>query len=371
MVNQIGALPHQDLLQFMAAGFIQNSNSKNASPASVDLSLSDEVYRVESVTLPLMGETVRSLLPLMDAQEHDPMRPFRKGGRYLVRLEECLALPPEYYGFCNPKSSTGRLDVHVRVLADGVPRYDSVPAGYQGELWLYVVSKSFSIQASPEDTLSQLRLFNGDTRLGRHEMTMAFAEHRLAWDLKGQKQLPYSRLQSLDKDGGLMLSLYLPKEGEVFGYRCIADSGQVLKLADRNVPPAEFFKPVRVRGGAAQLTHNRFYILSSAEAIIIPPNFAAEMVAMDDRSGEFRSHYAGFLDPGWGYGADGKGRGRPFTLEVRPFEDLVVRGQPIAKIQYERMIASPKVQYDSASKLSHYMHQFRPQLAKQFAPWPE
>lgn len=372
--NTYGALPHQDLIQFIKSGFIIGAGDveeNEVSPASLDLRLSEEAYRVHSVTMPNRKERVSDLLKYMEAQEQDLGLPLRKGEHYLIRLEESLALPSEeYYGFCNPKSSTGRLDVHVRVMTDGMPRYDSVSSGYKGPLWLYVTPRTFGIKVRAGDTLAQLRLFNGDTRLSRHEMITAFAEYQFAWTTSGAK-LPYERLRSFDKDGGLMLSLMLPKDGEVFGYRCISAPDNILDLSARNVDPTSYFVPEVVRNGAASIVRDRFYILSSAEAIRIPPNFAAEMRAMDDRSGEFRSHYAGFLDPGWGWGADGKDKGRPFTLELRSFEDLVIRaGQPVAMIKYERMLAPAKLQYDDPAKRSHYTTQDRPQLAKQFAPFP-
>ena len=369
-----GALPHQDLIQFIKSGFICGADDVEAndvSPASLDLRLSDEAYRVHSVTMPNEKECIVDLLTYMEAQKHDLSMPLRKGEHYLIRLQESLELPSEeYYGFCNPKSSTGRLDVHVRVITDGVPRYDSVPSGYKGPLWLYVTPRTFGIRVRVGDTLAQLRLFNGDTRLSRHDMITAFAEHHFAWTTNGTK-LPYKQLRSFDKDGGLMLSLMLPKDGDVFGYRCIAAPDNVLDLSERNVDPTRYFVPEIVRNGAAHIVKDRFYILSSAEAIRIPPDFAAEMRAMDDRSGEFRSHYAGFLDPGWGWGSDGKAKGRPFTLELRSFEQLVIRpGQPVAMIKYERMLSPATLQYDDPMKGSHYTTQNRPQLAKQFAPFP-
>ncbi|MCD5381381.1 MAG: 2'-deoxycytidine 5'-triphosphate deaminase, partial [Candidatus Pacebacteria bacterium] len=127
----------------------------------------------------------------------------------------------------------------------------------------------------------------------------------------------------------------------------------------------EFFKKICIEDGALRLERDKFYILSAAERVRIPADLASEMVPMDERSGDFRSHYAGFLDPGWGCGAEGEGEGRPFTLEVRPFEDLVVRsGQPIAKIRFEKMIETPDFHYDT--KQSNYLVQSGPKLSKHF-----
>lgn len=369
--NKIGALPYQDILQFIRSGYIIGAGDDCVSPASLDLRLSDEAYRVQSVAMPTGEEKISELLRYMEAQPYSLDRPLRKGELYLIKLQESLNLSPEYYGFCNPKSSTGRLDVHVRVMADSMPRYDSVKSGYRGPLWLYVTPRTFGIKVREGDSLAQLRLFNGDTRLDRHQMIGVYPEYQLAWSMRGSK-LPYQSLQSFDKDGGLMLSLMLPKDDEIYGYRCIASPDNYLSLSDRGVDPREYFVPERVRNGAAYLVRDRFYILSSEEAIRIPPIFASEMVAMDERSGDFRSHYAGFLDPGWGWGSNGQGRGRPFTLEFRSFTESVTirRGQPVAMIKFERMLTAPDVSYDDPIKLSHYRQQYLPQLGKQFAPYP-
>jgi dCTP deaminase len=157
----------------------------------------------------------------------------------------------------------------------------------------------------------------------------------------------------------------LVEEG-MCGYECIATPDQVIDVANvAGYAGSDFFRPIEITDGALRLKRDKFYILSGAERVRIPPTLASEMMPMDERSGDFRSHYAGFLDPGWGWGTDGEGKGRPFTLEVRPFEDLVVRkGQPIAKIRFERMAEEPSFHYDT--KVSNYLTQSGPKLGKQF-----
>lgn len=372
MTNPTGALPYQHIADFMRAGFIQNAVRENVSPASLDLALSDEAYIVERVLRPGPSQAVGDLLAQMGARRHALTEPLHKGKLYLIKLEESLELPPDIQGYCNPKSSTGRLDVHVRVMVDGVYEYDTVPREYRGPLWLFFTAKSFGIQAHPGDTLTQLRLIRGKSRLSQTEMEAAFVTDKLAWSMDTKRKLKLSELQQVENEGGLMLSLYMPKRGEVYGYRCTATEGRVLDLHDRDVNPRLFFQPEYVLSDSfVELTANRFYVLSSAERIRIPPCFAAEMVAVHERIGEHRSHYAGFLDPGWGWGEGGEARGRPFTLEVRsPEKMVIVHGQPVARIVYERMLALPEVQYDAPEKVSHYTAQCLPALAKQFALWP-
>ena len=141
---------------------------------------------------------------------------------------------------------------------------------------------------------------------------------------------------------------------------------EALDLAKiKHYSASRFFKPLKKVGSYVYLKKNEFYILSTSESVRVPPELACEMVPMDERSGEFRSHYAGFIDPGWGWGATGEGQGRPLTLEVRPFEDLIVRHhQPIAKIKFEKMAELPDTVYDALP--SNYLKQTGPKLAKQF-----
>lgn len=365
-MNEIycGALPAQTIKKLIQQDCIKGALDEHVSPASLDLTLSAEMYAIRGLILPKAGETIRDLLPLMEAQPTDIKQPVACGQMYLVRLNETLALPQHVYGYCNPKSSAGRLDMHVRVLADGVPRYDSVtPQGFSGELWVAIATQSFSIQLHIGTPLTQLRLFTGDSQFSELDLQAALKDG-LVWHPTEDRPLGYSELVTNDKDATVMLTA-LVEEG-VCGYQCIADAKQVLDVQNiAHYPAADFFAPLYIEDGVLRLKRDRFYILSAAERVKIPPTLASEMVPMDERNGDFRSHYAGFLDPGWGWGTDGEGKGRPFTLEVRPFEDLVVRaGQPIAKIKFERMIEKPIFHYDT--KVSNYLTQSGPKLGKQF-----
>lgn len=364
MKTNQGALPAQTITKLIQREFIKGAQIEHVSPASLDLTLSAEIYTIRGLILPRVGETIRDLLPLMEAQPADIQSPIACGQLYLVRLQETLELPQQVYGYCNPKSSTGRLDMHVRVLADGVPRYDSVtPKGFAGELWVAVVAQSFSVQLHQGTPLTQLRLFTGDSRFSELDLELALKDG-LVWHPTEERMLDYSELVTNDQDGAVVLTALID-EG-VCGYECTAAPEQVLDVNNiAHYKPTDFFAPLYIEDGALRLKRDQFYILSAAERIKIPPTIASEMVPMDERSGDFRSHYAGFLDPGWGWGVDGQGSGRPFTLEVRPFEDLVVRsGQPIAKIRFERMIEEPAFHYDT--KPSNYLTQNGPKLGKQF-----
>ncbi len=359
-----GALPAEAIDSLITDGSIKGAQAVHISPASLDLTLSDEVYLIQGLLLPKVDEKISELLDLMEAVRVDFSTPLKAGQMYLAKLQESLELPSHMYGYCNPKSSTGRLDVHVRVLADGVPRFDSItPKGFAGNLWVAIYPQSFAVKLDVGVPLTQLRLFTADTRFTEVDLEKAMSDG-LVFDRVTGEKLPYTDLVTNDQDGSVVLTA-LVEEG-ICGYECIADKNQVIDVKNiAGYAGSEFFKPLTIERGALRLKRDRFYILSAAEAVRIPPTLASEMVPMDERSGDFRSHYAGFLDPGWGYGQDGEGKGRPFTLEVRPFEDLVIRaGQPIAKIKFERMAQVPKFHYDT--KVSNYLKQSGPKLGKQF-----
>ncbi len=363
MTKKFGVLPSQMIREMMEGGFVNGANPANVNPASLDLSLSDEMYRVEGVFLPRPGEKVRELLGKVDHTSHVFEHPLERDVTYLARLNETFALPAEVYGYCNPKSSTGRNDVHVRILADGVSRYDMVPERYRGELWLAIQPNSYPIQVRRGATLVQFRLFNHDTRLSELEFEMTMRKDNLLFDSHGEP-ISYDRLKIKDGDGSVILRLDI--EGDPLGYECFGVDEPVDFSKLNFYDPGKFFKKVKREGDFIRLKKGGFYVLSSKEAVRIPPYLACEMVPMDERSGEFRSHYAGFIDPGWGCGKEGEGKGRSLTLEVRPFEDMIVRErQVIAKIKFERMMDIPDMLYDASGK-SNYSVQSGARLSKHF-----
>jgi dCTP deaminase len=362
-----GALPSQTIQEMIEAGFICGAKKENVRPSSLDLSISNEIYKVEGIFQPKKHETVRQILDKIKKQKHSLTKPLMRGQMYIIRLNERFEFPESVYAFCNPKSTSGRIDLHVRLLADSVSRYDSLPRGWKGELWISVVPKTFPVRLYENLTLNQLRFFNADTRLNDLELEIAMKRWRLLWRRTGKSEearhYEYEELKVRDNDSSVILTLDL--EGDLLGYEGV-ESDNVVDLSKlKFYDSKKFFKPVKKIGEYLYLKRGSFYILSTHEAVRVPPEMACEMVPMDERSGEFRSHYAGFIDPGWGWGARGEGKGRPLTLEVRPFEDLIVRqGQPIAKIKFERLTELPPVAYDAMS--SNYIKQSGPKLAKHF-----
>ncbi len=359
-----GALPSQMILELLDAGFITGAQEANVRPSSLDLTVSDEIYIVEGIFQPKKKETVRQVLEQIKRKKHSLDKPLEREKMYMIRLNEKLDLPESVYAYCNPKSTSGRIDAHVRLLADGVSRYDSVNPGFKGELWISIVPKTFSIKLYEGVSLNQLRFFNTDTRLNDFELEVAMKKFKLLWSPKRNEAYDYTRdIRIRDNDGSLVLTLDL--DGDVVGYEGLP-SAHTVDLSKINFYDfKKFFKPVKKKGNYVYLKKGSFYILSTYERVRVPPDLACEMVPMDERSGEFRSHYAGFIDPGWGWGSDGEGKGRQLTLEVRPFEDLIVRQQqPIGKIKFERVAELPQASYDEIG--SNYIKQSGPKLAKHF-----
>lgn len=368
-----GALSREMILDLYRGDFLKDIDEENVRPASLDMALSGEGYRVNGAFLPQAGEMVREALDRVGSHKLSGTKKLlERGCCYVFKLREVIQdLPERVYAYCNPKSSSGRVDMHVRVLADGVARYDFLPTGYKGELWLLISPKTFPVIVSEGLTLSQMRFCNEDTRLDELRLETRFASNGGLLYTQNGSRLNYKELRHSDRDGSVLLTLGL--QYEFPGFEAI-ESGEPLDLSLReHYDPHHFFRMVDVvRNEGIQsicLKAGTFYILSSSERVRNPPDLACEMRPMDERSGDIRSHYAGFIDPGWGVGADSAGIGRPLTLEVRSFEAglIIVDGQPIAKIRFERMIQKPEKHYEETSPT--YGGQAGPQLGKHFLPW--
>lgn len=372
MAKRFGALPFQMIREMIEGGFILSVpagsvlNQSQVQPASLDLTLSDEAYRVRSVFLPRPGESICEAMKLVCPEPRDLSLPLDVEATYLVRLNEEMVFPKEVYGYSNPKSSSGRNDVHVRMLADGITRFDSIgEKGYRGSLWALVTPRSFRVKLNPGDSLLQIRFFNRDTRFDEDsELEVAYRKHRLLFTPDGEF-IDYDLIQMSDHDGTLVLTINL--DLDMVGYRC-EGSQEVLDFSKIGYYDSEdFFQPIpKPKNSSVVLRRGDFYIFTTKEFFRVPLELAAEVVPVDIRTGDYRAHYAGYFDPGWGLGPDGSLKGAPAVLEIRPFEDnLVIRdGQPICKIKFERMADIPEVVYGQAG--SNYLNQRGPKLSKHF-----
>lgn len=354
-----GVLPKQRLRELLCPGFIEGVDPRYLNPASIDLPLSDEAYRIESVFLPQQKDRVRDLLKLVGATPHNFSNPLEVGVSYLIRVEGKWNLPSTVYGYVNPKSSTGRNAFFCRTVADHVDMYDALTGpGWSGELWVLIRPDYFPVLVKPGLPVSQVRLFDGKSFLDDIHTELAIQKTGLLFDEHGRK-LPL--IETRRHTDAFLLSLYV---GPEMGWECRGTR----KMLDTGIfayEPEPFFKPIDVSGEEYILRKGCFYILTTREWIMVPPDLSAELRAIEPRLGEFRSHAAGYIDPGWGYGKHGDEKGRPITLEVIPMEDMLARnGQIVARLRYEFMQEVPEVAYDAAA--SNYVGQRRARLSKNF-----
>lgn len=359
-----GTAEYEDLARLVALGAIRSAAGIAAGqiqPSSLDLTLAEEAYRLPGSILPLPGERVADLARALALERLDLSRPacLARNQVYLVRLREELALPEGVEAYCNGKSSTGRVDLATRVLTDGTPRYDRVPPGYRGHLWIELIPRSFHITAAAGVAVNQAIVFQGRRILDQAAMLGRHAGAPLMF-AGGTPCGPEAIF-----DGRLTMTADLDRE--VVGY--VAKPTHLpLDLARIGVHrPDDFFEPVRRPGsGYLFLEQNRFYILATRERIVVPSDLACEMVPFEATAGEFRAHYAGFFDPGWGI-RDGRHVGAPAVLEVRPHQDgLILRhGQPICAMAYE-VLSRPCTRLYGACG-NTYASQEGPRLSKHFA----
>lgn len=318
-------------------------------PASLDLRLGEKAYRIRASFLPARGVPVEKRLADMKLHEFS-LRDgavLETGCVYLVELCESLALPEGVSGATNPKSSTGRLDVFTRVLADGTPRFDTVPAGYTGRLFAEVSPRTFPVLVRTGSRLSQLRLRVGNAWLGQRELEALHAREPLV-----------DGVADITDGLGFSVDLTGSESGGLIGYRAKRHAG----LVDMDLRAAyaveDFWEPISARrDGTLILDPEEFYILASKEAVQIGPDHAAEMVPFDPLVGEFRVHYAGFFDPGFGYaGAGGKGSRAVLEVRSREVPFILEHGQIVGRLVFERMQRRPAKLYGSDLK-SNYQAQ--------------
>jgi dCTP deaminase len=361
----LGAFPSQHIVDMLRDGQVVGGHTDRIQPSSLDLTISDEIYKMKGVFLPRSGETISDILKEGSLFSWDLGKPLECHGIYLIRLNETFALRPTVYARTNNKSSTGRVNLQARLLADGVPQFDALPRGFEGTAWLLLIPRSFSIKLTAGDTLNQIRFFNADTSLSQAELNALYDEEALLHTENGI-HIRRERVE-FDSRGGLTLTVNLDQP--IVGYKCRPTSGSILNFRSVDEDPLEFFEPIkRLKNGHLMLRRDEFSILSTLECIRVPPTFACEMVAYDPSKGEFRSHYAGFIDPGFGYGTHGEVPAAPLVLEMLLQDnDVILRhGQPVCKVVYERLAETPDRVYGTGELASHYSTQRGPQLSRHF-----
>jgi dCTP deaminase len=375
-----GILPSQKIREMLGAGEIKTLlrpiEADQIQPASIDLRLGDYAYPVDTSFLPGRGMRVLDKMKLLDDRIEDFKIDLRNGavldrGKiYVVPLLEGINLRSEVAAFANPKSSTGRLDILTRLIADEATAFDQVKEGYKGELYIEVAPRSFSVVVKTGTRLNQLRFRR--TRGEEAKPITASDWNHLLEEGQIADFRDHQKQQSSSKTGVLPFTVDLKGSGmedELIGYRAKKHTKRI-DLEKRDYDALEYWEPIRFRKvPSLVLDPDEFYILMTKEAIAVPPEYAAEMMPYDTRAGEFRVHYAGFFDPGFGWDAKtnkaGSSRG---VLEVRSHEVpfLLEHGQTVGWLRYERMAARPDILYGQEAGSNYQGQGLR--LAKQFAP---
>lgn len=363
-----GILPSQEILNFVQTGIIRSSREiqeDQIQPASIDLRLSREAYRVRASFLPgrsttlLTKATDKGLLTAkMDLSEPTLLEPHVI---YIIPLMESLNLPSDVFGIANPKSTTGRLDIFTRLITEHGDEFERVRRGYHGALYVEVISQSFPILVQAGMTLNQLRFGRGKLVVAGDAKLKQLDQDALLIDAdEGSGRF--------DIDRGLRITVDLEGNG----------SGIVAYQAKRSSPPidlsridhydiADFWSPIYQNDKRQYiLDPGEFYILASKQRVRVPADLAVEMLPYDLATQEFRVHYAGFFDPGFGYGRDGEIPGTRAVLEVRANEMpiLLEDDQFVGRLNYYNMSAKPSKVYGGTIG-SNYQQQGLA-LAKQF-----
>jgi dCTP deaminase len=346
-----GVLPDRSLRDLIASGAIAADPAIDAAqiqPASIDLRLGPVAYRVRASFLAGHGRTVADRIAEFEMHRIDlsPGAVLEKGCVYVVPLMERLALPPGISAVANAKSSTGRLDLLTRTITDGGTEFDRIAAGYTGPLWAEICPRSFSVLVREGQRLNQIRFRDGKAELTDAELAALHAEVGL---VSGGEAVI---------DDGLGFSVDLrPASGTLVGYRAKPHTGVIDVDRIGHYAPEDFWEEVHTAEGRIILDPGAFYILVSREAVTIPPTHAAEMAPYMAMVGEFRVHYAGFFDPGFGWAPAG-GAGSRGVLEVRCHEAPFVleHGQVVGRLVYERMSGPPDTLY-GAGIASNYQGQ--------------
>ena len=362
-----GILPSQEIEYLVKASkeivALEPIQGDQIQPASLDLRLGSDAWRVRASFLPGRNATVMQRLADLEMHKMSITEGavLERGCVYIIPLLEGLSLRSRTSAMGNPKSSTGRIDVFVRLITDYGTEFDRVREGYNGPLYAEVSPRTFSVLVRKGSRLSQLRIRRGNPPTGDETLRRLQEEHQLVDSISAEEirdGVPVSMDLAGDRSGG------------VIGYKAKGHTGLIDVDRVRHYDVHDFWEPVLApRKGGLVLDPADFYILGSRESVKVPPMLAAEMVAYDTLVGEFRVHYAGFFDPGFGDPRAG-GQGSRAVLEVRSFElpFVIEDGQVVGRLVYERLTAAPAKLYGAGLKSSYQRQGIA--LSKHFKPLP-
>ena len=360
--HSTGILPSQSLRELIRSGEIAATSpipERHIQPASLDLRLGRKAYRVRASFLP-GGASVAEMVDGLGMHEFElgGGAVLERGCVYIVPLLEHLRLSGRMSGIANPKSTAGRLDIFTRLIADRAREFDRVEPGYAGPLYAEIAPRTFSVLVREGARLNQLRLRRGNPRTTDTSLKRLNEEVGLVQAAPGEANIDNGIAVSIDLSGD--------EPGSLVGYRARRHTGLIDLDRVQHYDPLDFWEPLyRRRAGHLILDPDDFYILASREAITVPPDHAAEMLPFNPLVGEFRVHYAGFFDPGFGY-AEAGGAGARAVLEIRSREVPFVleHGQIVARLMYERLTGRPDKIYGPEIGSSYQRQGLK--LSKQF-----
>jgi len=350
--NSSGVLPSQSIRDLIASGRIvprgavhRQISEDQIQPASIDLRLGEIAYRVRASFLPGKSATVENKIQDLQMSVVDLTRPavFEKNCVYIVPLVEELHLPDDVSAKCNPKSTTGRLDIFTRLITDFGEDFEWVRSGYRGPLYAEVVPRTFSVVLSAGMKLSQMRFFLGDPSSDDRSLRALDRQHGLVY-------LTEDNRAEAEIEEGLWIRVSTRAEGpsDVVAYKARSNAPVIDLSKVNHYEPDDFWELIHPpRSGSLILDPGAFYIIASKERVRVPPQYAAEMVALETSVGEFRIHYAGFFDPGFGFGSNDDIKGTRAVLEVRahevPFQ--IEDGQAVGRLYYMHLLSVPDKVY--------------------------
>ena len=385
--RKTGILPSQEIRELIANGKIRCATEipdDQIQPASMDLRLGTTAYRVQASFLPGRSAPLRSKIQELQIAEYDLTRPtlLETNAVYVVPLLESLALPHDISGKANPKSTTGRLDIFTRLITDGGLEFEHVLKGYAGDLYVEIVPRTFPIVVRTGTKLNQLRFIRGNPQSTDGILEQLAEKERLVYydNGDGPAEAVIERglksvvaAQGADQqaiiDRGLRTTTDLEgnDRSSIVAYKAKRYCPPIDLSKARAYDPADYWVPIQnPKSNRVVLDPGDFYLMASKERFSVPPSFAAEMEPFDQSIGDFSVHYAGFFDPGFGYGAAGEIKGTKAVLEVRAHEVplLLEDRQIIGRLIYHRMANAPEKLYGQAIGSSYQQQGLA--LSKQF-----
>ena len=369
-----GYLPCQLIEQAQHQGMIHSQepiHDSQIQPVSLDLRLGPKAYRIQCSFLP-EKEPVETKLKEISLYDFDITDGgiLEKNAIYLIPLMEELALPSSLYGLANPKSSTGRLDMFTRVIVEKGHRFDEIPRGYRGKLYLEIIPRSFPVKVHAGLSLNQLRLAHITSHtLGKQGLELKYKNNPILFDRNGFA-IPFDQIKV---KSGIYISLDISgdQSESIIAYKAKTNSTVIDLSKIRHYKADEFWEPIyRNKKNRLILEPESFYIMMSKERVCIWPDWLAEMIAYEPNSGELRTHYAGFFDSGFGWNGTDElmNQGTRAVVEVRPHDVpfMVEDGQTFCRLKFEKVVERPEKVYGLA--LNSNYHSQGLALSKYFDP---